>query len=86
MNIIWGLAGIIVILLIGYLLSNNRRAISPRTVFGGLANLSSVAILLGGFGGMAPTRRSNIAKFGIKSIIAGTLANLLSAAIAGMFV
>ncbi|KEK25182.1 NupC/NupG family nucleoside CNT transporter [Bacillus gaemokensis] len=52
----------------------------------GFANLSSVAILLGGLGGMAPTRRSDIAKFGLKSIIAGTLANLLSAAIAGMFV
>ena len=52
----------------------------------GFANLSSVAILLGGLGGMAPTRRSDIAKFGIKSIVAGTLANLLSAAIAGMFV
>ncbi|PFK29850.1 hypothetical protein COI93_22930 [Bacillus cereus] len=73
MNIIWGLAGIIVILLIGYLLSNNKRSISPRTVFGGL-------------GGMAPNRRSNIVKCGMKSIIAGTLANLLSAAIAGMFV
>lgn len=52
----------------------------------GFANLSSVAILLGGLGGMEPTRRSDIAKFGIKSIVAGTLANLLSAAIAGMFV
>lgn len=37
MNIIWEFGGIIVILLIGYLLSNNKRAISPRTVFGGLA-------------------------------------------------
>ncbi|ABS23750.1 NupC/NupG family nucleoside CNT transporter [Bacillus cytotoxicus] len=51
----------------------------------GFANLSSVAILLGGLGGMAPNRRGDIAKFGVKSIIAGTLANLLSAAIAGMF-
>ncbi len=37
MNIIWGVIGIIVILFIGYLLSNNKRAISLRTVFGGLA-------------------------------------------------
>ncbi len=51
----------------------------------GFANLSSVAILLGGLGGMAPNRRGDIAKFGVKSIIAGTLANLLSGAIAGMF-
>ncbi len=42
--------------------------------------------LLGELGGIAPTRRSDIAKFGLKSIVAGTLANLLSAAIAGMFV
>lgn len=52
----------------------------------GFANLSSVAILLGGMGGMAPNRRQDIAKLGMKSVIAGTLSNLLSAAIAGMFI
>lgn len=50
----------------------------------GFANLSSLAILLGGLGGMAPGRRSDIAKLGVRAIIAGTLANLLSAAVAGM--
>ncbi|ARA87077.1 NupC/NupG family nucleoside CNT transporter [Bacillus paralicheniformis] len=52
----------------------------------GFANLSSVAILLGGLGGMAPNRRSDIARLGLKAVAAGTLANLTSAAIAGMFI
>lgn len=51
----------------------------------GFANLSSMAILLGGLGGMAPNRRPDIAKMGLKAVAAGTLASLLSAAIAGMF-
>ncbi|WP_070119448.1 NupC/NupG family nucleoside CNT transporter [Bacillus marinisedimentorum] len=52
----------------------------------GFANLSSLAILLGGLGGLAPNRRPDIARFGVRAIIAGTLANLLSAAIAGMLI
>ncbi|MCF6409056.1 NupC/NupG family nucleoside CNT transporter [Pseudalkalibacillus salsuginis] len=52
----------------------------------GFANLSSLAILLGGLGGIAPNRRSDIARLGIKAIIAGSLANMLSAAIAGMLI
>ena len=50
----------------------------------GFANLGSLGILLGGLGGMAPNRRSEIAHLGLRSILAGTLANLMSAAIAGM--
>jgi len=52
----------------------------------GFANLSSIAILLGGLGGMAPCRRQEIARLGLKAVAAGTLANLTSAAIVGMFV
>ncbi|WLD92684.1 NupC/NupG family nucleoside CNT transporter [Alkalihalobacillus sp. AL-G] len=52
----------------------------------GFANLSSLAILLGGLGGIAPNRRQDIARLGLKAIIAGSLANLLSAAIAGMLI
>ena len=52
----------------------------------GFANLSSLAILLGGLGGMAPSRRADIAKLGLKSVAGGMLASLLSAAIAGMFI
>lgn len=51
----------------------------------GFANLSSVAILLGGLGGIAPTRRHDIARFGVKAVCAGTLSNLMSATIAGFF-
>jgi CNT family concentrative nucleoside transporter len=52
----------------------------------GFANFGTIAILLGGIGGMAPSRRSQIAQFGIRALIAGTLANLLNAAIAGMLI
>ncbi|MGM9929811.1 MAG: NupC/NupG family nucleoside CNT transporter [Bacillus sp. (in: firmicutes)] len=50
----------------------------------GFANISSLGILLGGLGKLAPNRRSDIAKMGIKAVIAGALASCLSAAIAGM--
>ncbi|EGM71210.1 NupC/NupG family nucleoside CNT transporter [Shewanella sp. HN-41] len=51
----------------------------------GFANLSSIAILLGGLGAMAPNRRHDLAKMGIRAVIAGSLANLMSATIAGLF-
>lgn len=51
----------------------------------GFANLSSIAILLGGLGSIAPKRRPDIARMGIKAVIAGTLSNLMAATIAGFF-
>ncbi len=51
----------------------------------GFANFSSIAILLGGLGSMAPSRRPDIAQLGLKALFAATLANLMSAAIAGFF-
>lgn len=51
----------------------------------GFANLSSVAILLGGLGSIAPNRRHDIARFGMRAVAAGTLSNLMSATIAGLF-
>ncbi|AVV33499.1 NupC/NupG family nucleoside CNT transporter [Cobetia amphilecti] len=51
----------------------------------GFANLSSVAILMGGLGLMAPNRRGDIAQMGMKAILAGTLSNLMSASLAGLF-
>jgi CNT family concentrative nucleoside transporter len=51
----------------------------------GFANLSSIAILLGGLGVMAPSRRQEIARLGLKALFAATLANLMSAALAGIF-
>ncbi len=52
----------------------------------GFANLSSIAILIGGVGSMAPERRHDLAELGLKAVMAATLANLMSAAIAGFFV
>lgn len=52
----------------------------------GFANLSSIAILIGGLGAMAPNRRSDVARMGLKAVAAGTLSNLMSAAIAGLFI
>jgi concentrative nucleoside transporter, CNT family len=51
----------------------------------GFANLSSIAILVGGLGAMAPSRRKDIARLGLKAVLAGTLSNLMSGAIAGFF-
>lgn len=51
----------------------------------GFANLSSIAILLGGLGSMAPSRRKDIARLGLRAVLAGSMANLMSAAIAGFF-
>lgn len=52
----------------------------------GFANFSSIAILIGGLGGMAPTRRGDIARLGLRAVLAGSLANLMSATIAGFFI
>ena len=51
----------------------------------GFANLSSVAILLGGLGPLAPNRRHDIARSGMRAVAAGTLSNLMAATIAGFF-
>jgi CNT family concentrative nucleoside transporter len=50
----------------------------------GFANLSSIAIQIGGIGGLAPTRKSDLARLGLKAMFVGTLANFMSACIAGM--
>lgn len=50
----------------------------------GFANFSSIAIQVGGIGKIAPSRRQDLAKLGVKALICGTLANYLSATIAGI--
>lgn len=50
----------------------------------GFANLSSIAILLGGLGSLVPEKKDLIARFGIKAVAAGSLSNLMSAALAGL--
>ncbi|WP_028109854.1 MULTISPECIES: NupC/NupG family nucleoside CNT transporter [Ferrimonas] len=51
----------------------------------GFANLSSIAILLGGLGAMAPNRRHDLARLGVRAVLAGSLSNLMSATLAGLF-
>ena len=51
----------------------------------GFANLSSIAILLGGLGILAPNRRQEIARFGLLAVLAGTLSNFMSATLVGIF-
>jgi CNT family concentrative nucleoside transporter len=50
----------------------------------GFANLSSVAIQVGGIGALAPSRKSDLARLGMRAVAAGTMANFMSACIAGM--
>jgi concentrative nucleoside transporter, CNT family len=52
----------------------------------GFVNFGSFAILLGGLAQIAPRRRGSVARLGVRAVLAGTLANLLNAAVAGMFV
>ena len=65
-------------------------AISERSVtiatfaLCGFANFSSIGIQLGGIGALAPERRHDLARLGFRALIAGTLANFLSACIAGI--
>lgn len=50
----------------------------------GFANFSSIAIQIGGIGGIAPDRKSDIAKLGLKAVLGGSLATFMTAAIAGV--
>ncbi|GLS83833.1 NupC/NupG family nucleoside CNT transporter [Paraferrimonas haliotis] len=68
----------------GQVMTEHTKAIISFALCG-FANLSSIAILLGGLGQMAPSRRHDLARFGIRAVIAGSLANLMSATIAGLF-
>jgi concentrative nucleoside transporter, CNT family len=67
-------------------------SLTPKTVaiinfaLCGFANISSLAILIGGLGNLAPSSRKDIALLGLKSAIAGAFASLLSAAISGMLI
>lgn len=78
---------------VGYLdLVNIKATMSERSTIiatyalCGFANFSSIAIQLGGIGTMAPEKRGMLAKYGIKSLIGGTLACYMTACIAGLFI
>ena len=64
-------------------MSERTRAISTFMLCG-FANLSSIAILLGGLGVLVPEKRELIARFGLRAVAAGSLSNLMSAALAGI--
>ncbi len=68
---------------IGHTLDNRSFVITTYALCG-FANLSSVAIQVGGIGALAPSRKSDLARLGMKAVAAGTMANFMSACIAGM--
>jgi len=67
-----------------------KAALDPRSftiatfALCGFANLSSIGIQIGGIGALAPNKKGELARLGIRAMLAGTMANLMSAAIAGM--
>lgn len=78
---------------VGYIsLSSVQSQLSPRTVtiltyaLCGFANFSSIGIQLGGIGGIAPERRGDLARLGLRAMLGGTLAAFMTACIAGMMI
>ncbi len=69
----------------GVVLSETTKAIISFALCG-FANLGSIAVLVGGLSIMAPTRRRDVAQLGLKAVVAGSLSNLMSAVIAGLFI
>jgi concentrative nucleoside transporter, CNT family len=69
-----------------------KAALDPRSVtiatfaLCGFANFSSIGIQIGGIGALAPNKRSELAKLGFRAMLAGTMANLMSASIVGLLV
>jgi CNT family concentrative nucleoside transporter len=63
-----------------------RSAVITTYALLGFANFSSIAIQIGGIGGLAPERRSEIAGLGLRAMIGGNLAAFMSASLAGMLI
>jgi concentrative nucleoside transporter, CNT family len=72
------------------MLGPQQGALDPRSftiatfALCGFANLSSIGIQIGGIGSLAPNKRAELARLGLRAMLAGTMANLISASIAGM--
>jgi len=72
------------------MLGPQRATLDPRSftiatfALCGFANLSSIGIQVGGIGALAPNKRGELARLGLRAMLAGTMANLISASIAGM--
>lgn len=73
------------------MLGGQQAALDPRSftiatfALCGFANISSIGIQIGGLGALAPNRRADLARLGFRAMIAGTMANLMSACIVGIF-
>ncbi len=67
----------------GVTLTEEGRLIATYALCG-FANFSSIAIQIGGIGGLAPERRSDLARFGLRAVLGGTIATLMTATIAGV--
>jgi CNT family concentrative nucleoside transporter len=72
------------------MLGPQRALLDPRSftiatfALCGFANLSSIGIQIGGIGALAPNKKGELARLGVRAMLAGTMANLMSASIAGM--
>ena len=77
---------------LGELMEAGQQTLSPRTVtiltyaICGFANFGSIGIQLGGIGGVATDRRSDLARLGLRAMIGGTLAAFMTACIAGILI
>jgi CNT family concentrative nucleoside transporter len=63
-----------------------RSAVIASYALCGFANFGSLAILLGGIGGLAPSRRPEVAQLGLRSILSGSLATFMTGCVAGILV
>jgi CNT family concentrative nucleoside transporter len=74
------------------MLATQKAALDPRSftiatfALCGFANLSSIGIQIGGIGALAPNKKGELARLGLRAMLAGTMANLMSASIAGMLI
>jgi len=72
-------------------LGTHKATLDPRSftiatfALCGFANLGSIGMQIGGIGALVPERRNELARLGVRAMLAGTMANLISASIAGMF-
>ena len=69
----------------GVTLTDKGRLIATYALCG-FANFSSIAIQIGGIGGLAPERRQDLARFGLRAVLGGTIATLMTATIAGVLI
>jgi len=65
---------------------SHRAVVISTYALCGFANLGSIAIQIGGIGGIAPERRADLARLGLRAMLAGTLAAFMTACVAGILV